>query len=52
MCGDPGIEDVIYEHYYKTRYGQKLDEEADDDLENMDGAVSTIDEDEDEEELD
>ena len=51
MCGDPGIEDVIYEHYYKTRYGQKLDEEAEDDLENMDGVVSTIDED-DEEDLD
>ena len=37
MCKDPGIEDVIYEHYFKTRYGHKIDggDEEDDDIENL-----------------
>ena len=30
MCKDPGIDDVIYDHYFKTRYGMKLDEETED----------------------
>ena len=47
MCGNPGIDDVIIEHYYKTRYGDKLDEEIDDDIENI---VDTP-QDEDDEEL-
>ena len=34
MCKDPGIDDVIYDHYFKTRYGMKLDEETED-IENL-----------------
>ena len=36
MCKDPGIEDVIYEHYFKTRYGHKIDgDEEEEDIENL-----------------
>ena len=36
MCKDPGIEEVIYDHYFKTRYGCKLDDDdAAEDIENL-----------------
>ena len=38
MCKDPGIEEAIYDHYFKTRYGCKIDgdqENAAEDIENL-----------------